>query len=99
MYSWIIWAIIWNLLSQNNLEYCKHKNENDKDQQEGLKLFQDSKKHLNEVAVFFFESYVLKKSHCGPNDYEYLDQIVSQLHPSKILKFSIYDSQNQMPCK
>ena len=35
MHTWIIWAIIWNLLSQNNLEYCKHKDENDKDHQEG----------------------------------------------------------------
>ncbi len=35
MQSWIIWAIIWNPCTQNNLEYCKHKDENYKDQQEG----------------------------------------------------------------
>ena len=73
MNPWVVWTIIWNFRPQNNLEHREHKYENDKNQQERSKLNQNSKKHLDKVAVFFFESDVLKKFHCGPNDYEYLD--------------------------
>ncbi len=81
------------------MEHRKHKDENDKNQQERSKLNQDSEKHLYKVAVFLFESDVLKKFQCGSNYYVNLNHIVKQLHPSKITKFSINNSQNQVDNK
>ena len=81
------------------MEHRKDKDENDKNQQERSELDQDSEEHLYKVAVFLFESDVLKKFQCGSNYYVNLNHIVKQLHPSKILNFSINNSQNQVDNK
>ena len=57
-------SLLGSLCSQNYLEKCETYNEQDKNQKEGHKINNNTKKHLHEVYEFFFEHNILKNFEC-----------------------------------